>query len=151
MPIEINAQTLIGIVLICVAMQFLLIRYYVSSSILANNHTNNKKIIRKISEQIDRTFDQYMGHGNGHGHGHGQEKKPIVLPLQKPRVHVVPKDQGHDRDSIDDPMDDADMPNEPDDTNDAHDGADYLAPSSPPKPRRKQQRKPIVADNDTVD
>jgi hypothetical protein len=149
MSIELNVPTLIGIALIWVVVQFLVTRYYVASSIHANNQTNNKKIVRKISEQIDRTFDQYMGNG--------REKKPIMLPLPKPRVHAVPKEQeqDHDHDSIDDPMDEADMPNEPDDmarANDgANDGADYLAPSSPPKPRKKQQRKPFVADNDTVD
>lgn len=53
--------TLLYIILALFVIQFIVMRYYVQSSIEDNNSRNNKKIIKKLSGQISSTFDQYLG------------------------------------------------------------------------------------------
>jgi len=59
--------TLLYIIVALFVLQFIVMRYYVQSSIEDNNSRNNKKIIKKLSGQISSTFDQYLG-GSSEAH-----------------------------------------------------------------------------------
>jgi len=61
---EIDNQTLLYIVIVLSIIQFLLMRYYVSSSLEAESHQNNKKIIRRMTGQIQTTLQQHLGSGD---------------------------------------------------------------------------------------
>lgn len=43
-------------------------RYYVNSTIDQEKHSNNKKIIKQMTEQINSTFEKYAEKSRTHGH-----------------------------------------------------------------------------------
>jgi len=61
---EIDNQTLLYIVIALAIVQFLLMRYYVSSSLESEFHQNNKKIIRRVTGQMQTTLQQHLGGGD---------------------------------------------------------------------------------------
>lgn len=61
MTFRLDNQTLLYIVIALFVVQFFVMRYYVQSTIGEDLDKNNKKMVKKFSNQINRTFDQYMG------------------------------------------------------------------------------------------
>ena len=59
MNLNLSNQTLLYIIIGLFIVQFVVMRYYVNSTIDQEKHTNNKKIIKQMTEQINSTFDKY--------------------------------------------------------------------------------------------
>ena len=97
MNLEIENQTLFFIIIGVFIVQFLVIRYYVLNTIEQENRINNKKMIKKVSNQINSTFDEYMGHSNT------INTSTHVENIQQPVNQDI---NIGDIDSIDDPVND---------------------------------------------
>jgi hypothetical protein len=76
MPFTLDNQTILYIIIALFVVQFLVMRYYVQSTIEASNQKNNKKIVKNLTHQIKSTFDQYMGNGawNSRNDRHGTQE-----------------------------------------------------------------------------
>ena len=59
MNLNLSNQTLLYIIIGLFILQFVVMRYYVNSTIEQEKHTNNKKIIKQLTEQINSPFDKY--------------------------------------------------------------------------------------------
>lgn len=84
-------KTILILLSIIIVLQILAIRYYVASSIEDAQSRNNKKIIKKITGEINTTFDQYIG-----------QPKQIEQNYQQ---EYHPSQNHRDIDSINDPAD----------------------------------------------
>lgn len=104
MGFTLDNYTLLYIIIALFIVQLLITRYYVISTVEASEHTNNKRIVRKLSGQINSTFDQYMG-----GHNDNQEKQ-VPMRVQRRSKHEI--------DSIEDPAEDYDENNIQDEQDD---------------------------------
>lgn len=116
MAFTLDNQTLLYIILILCVVQFVVMRYYVQSSVDDSISRNNKKITKKISSQIGTTFDKYMGSASTSVHrGHDQDADYQEYEHPPQRRH-----SGHhrrsrvDEDSIDDPAEDIEEELDPD-------------------------------------
>ena len=65
MGFTLDNQTLLYIVIAFFIVQFLIMRYYVNSTVEDNTHKNNKKIVKKMASHIGATFEEYMGRTKG--------------------------------------------------------------------------------------
>lgn len=61
MNINIENQTLLYIILGVFVVHLLVMRYYVIYTVEKENKKSNKRLIKKVSKQINTTFEQYMG------------------------------------------------------------------------------------------
>lgn len=62
MLLALNNQTLLFIIIAVFIIQIIIMKYYVQSYVSEDLDKNNKRMIKKISNQIDSTFDQYIIH-----------------------------------------------------------------------------------------
>jgi hypothetical protein len=98
MNLGIENQTILYIIIAILIFQVIATRYYVLNTIEQENRKNNKKLIKKLSKQINTTFDEYMGNSG----------TPNTM-TQMNNIHNRPTNQNTiDDDSIDDPIDDID-------------------------------------------
>lgn len=91
-------QTLLYIIIALFIVNFFVMRWYVQSSIETSQHSNNKKLIKKLTDHIGSTFDQYMGANMKHQNRQETREDPRRRYNRHQR----------DVDSIDDPVDDID-------------------------------------------
>ena len=94
-------QTLLYIIIALFIVNFFVMRWYIQSSIETNQHSNNKKLIKRFTDHIGSTFDQYMGGNMKHGR---QETRQETREDPRRRYNRHQRDV----DSIDDPVDDID-------------------------------------------
>lgn len=92
MGYTLDNQTLLYIIIALFVVQLFVMRYYVQSSIEESEHKNNKKVIKKLTGQINATFDHYMG-GN----------RQMVQQERIREEHDTRRPHRDDMDSIDDP------------------------------------------------
>lgn len=112
MTFTLDNQTILYIIIGLFIVQLLIMKYYVQSAIDDGNHRNNKKIIKKMSEQIGMTFDQYMG-GN---RSNNERNDTRDNDNRKRSGYGKPRE---DIDSIEDPADDInDIDDDRDDNSD---------------------------------
>jgi hypothetical protein len=78
MGFTLDNYTLLYIIIALFVVQLLVTRYYVQWSIEDSGHTNNKKIIKKLSGQINSTFDQYMGGAAATSSANGRDPRERV-------------------------------------------------------------------------
>jgi beta-lactamase regulating signal transducer with metallopeptidase domain len=97
MNLDMENQTLLYIIIGVFIVQFLILRYYVLNTVEKENKKNNKRLIKKVSKQINSTFDKYMGNSIGIDN---------ISNIQQPIVSQ--NNDNIDIDSIDDPADDID-------------------------------------------
>jgi len=97
MNLDMENQTLLYIIIGVFIVQFLILRYYVLNTVEKENKKNNKRLIKKVSKQINFTFDKYMGNSIGIDN---------IPNIQQPIVSQ--NNDNIDIDSIDDPADDID-------------------------------------------
>lgn len=95
MKFSLDSQTILYVVIGLFFVQLFIMRYYVGSSIEESHHRNNKKLIKKISTQIDSTFDRYMGN----------RSEQTQLYSHQNRTE---RQEYNDIDSINDPAEDID-------------------------------------------
>lgn len=92
MPLNLDNQVLLYIIAIVFIIQFIITKYYVSYNIDTAMKKNNKRLIKKLSGQINSTFDEYMGSNN-----------------TEQVIHQSPNNNNNDLDSIDDPANNEDI------------------------------------------
>jgi len=98
MNLEFDNQTLLYIIICICVIQFFIMRYYVLNTIEQENKKNNRRLIKKVSKQINTTFDEYIGVSNN-GNTMSQ-----LQPEQETNQHHINQNNA-DIDSIDDPVD----------------------------------------------
>ena len=100
MAYTLDNQALMYIIIALFVIQYLAMRYYVQTSIEEHKHKNNKKVIKKVTDQNSTTFDQYMGKNGSYQHDTGHNITPVSKrSIQRQR-------QRNDVDSIEDPAED---------------------------------------------
>ena len=92
-------QILLYIIIALFIVQFFVMRWYVQASIEDSQHKNNKKIVKRVTDQIGSTFDRYMG---------GGVKPSTSRQDTQNGVQRVRRNKYREMDSIDDPADDID-------------------------------------------
>lgn len=129
MPVTLDNQILLYLIIGLFIVQFLVMRYYVNQCIEYEIHRNNKKIVKKIIDHttmtIASTFEQYMGSANNmqadECEGGKCMRRPLparhanARPTGRPMRHADPTD------SVDDPLENGDDDDENDDNDDAND------------------------------
>lgn len=58
---ELDSLTLLYVIIALSIVQFMLMRYYVASNLETEIHQNNKKIIKRVTGQIQTTLQQHLG------------------------------------------------------------------------------------------
>lgn len=58
---ELDNLTILYIILALSIVQFLLMRYYVASSLETEIHQNNKRLVKRMTGQIQSTLQQHLG------------------------------------------------------------------------------------------
>ena len=101
MPLNLDNQVLLYIIAIVFIIQFIITKYYVSYNIDTAMKKNNKRLIKKLSGQINSTFDEYMGPNTEHIIQQDQD------PQQEYNTHNTVNND--DVDSIDDPASNDDI------------------------------------------
>jgi len=119
---ELDSLTMLYIILALSIVQFLLMRYYVASSLETEIHQNNKRLVKRMTGQIQTTLQQHLGGGAQQPNGYErivQNEPPRRRPPQVNRykqpeqpVHAQDNDAENDAendadnqmDSMDDPV-----------------------------------------------
>jgi len=96
-----NLLYIIIALFVVLIVQLFVMRWYVNASIEDAQHKNNKKIVKRVTDQIGSTFDRYMGGGNSKHPS--QSRQDTQNGVQRVR-----RNKYRDMDSIDDPADDVD-------------------------------------------
>jgi hypothetical protein len=104
MPFSPDNQTLLYIIIGCFIAQFLIMRYYVQSTIEYDIHHNNKKLIKRMSDEIGTTFAHYLG---GREYEEHSSRRP-ERHESKRRRHQKEEQM----DSVEDPMEEEDEADE---------------------------------------
>lgn len=63
MGFTLDNNMILYITIFLLVVQYLILKYQTSSMIEKSQQHNNKKIVKKLTQQINATFDQYMGNG----------------------------------------------------------------------------------------
>lgn len=109
MGFTLDNNMIMYIMIFLLVIQFLISKYYMSSMIEKSHQHNNKKIVKKLTQQINATFDQYMGNGRTN-----VRDKHVTISSDDTRKQ--PKNNTNiDMDSIEDPANDYNDYNENDD------------------------------------
>lgn len=108
---ELDSLTILYIIIALSIVQFLLMRYYVASSLETEIHHNNKRLIKRMTGQIQTTLQQHLGGNASPTNGYepnGYEQngyepipsnKPAVRRPSPPNHYREPELPAHDTDA----------------------------------------------------
>lgn len=104
---EFDSQTLFFIMIGLFIVQFLIMRYYVSSSQEIEINRNNKKMLKKMTEQIQTTLQQHLAVHNVESVNSTHQRIPhrdMRVQKHQRRDHQEVEEENDNMDSMDDPV-----------------------------------------------